>query len=301
MEKVSAIIINHNNAGNVRSIMDTLKMCHRDIYEVTIVDDASTDDSISLISSFIRDIPFRTNLIKNSRNLGAAASRNRGIQNSEGELLLFIDSDISISPSCVEELIDEIMHDNIDITFPKIEYENGLICNPVTRFERKYVMNSAVFLIKRKSLFKMDMCFDEAMRIYNEDSDFFLRAHAFGLKSNYIENARAYHPFKTIFPEESYFHRVKNTIYLYLKLRGFVKYKYPFTAYIIGFLLIYFLTAILNRHFWGYKPVQIRYRSNRFNLLRLYLKAVYWNIAAYRDILSHRHKIRSILNNNGEI
>ena len=53
----------------------------RDSYEVLVIDDCSTDNSLKIIKEYENLIK----LIKNSRNLGLPASRNKGIKKSKGE------------------------------------------------------------------------------------------------------------------------------------------------------------------------------------------------------------------------
>lgn len=75
--------------------------------ECVLVDDCSTDDSPKVIADYIDDnynanITFR--LLRQERNQGPSAARNRGIREAKGEYIFFLDSDDTISPDCIELL-----------------------------------------------------------------------------------------------------------------------------------------------------------------------------------------------------
>ena len=67
-------------------IIDMLK------YEVIIVDDNSSDNTVSLVNRFIESDP-NFSLIGNSENLGAGPSRNKGVKHSKGDIIFFLDGD----------------------------------------------------------------------------------------------------------------------------------------------------------------------------------------------------------------
>jgi glycosyltransferase involved in cell wall biosynthesis len=58
-----------------------------------IVDDASSDRSPEIAESFAARHPDRIGVLRQDRNAGSAAARNRGISASRGELLALLDSD----------------------------------------------------------------------------------------------------------------------------------------------------------------------------------------------------------------
>lgn len=61
-------------------------------WEMLLIDDGSTDSTIEIIDKAIK-MDRRIKLIRNSKNSGAAFSRNRGIEEASGELIAFLDSD----------------------------------------------------------------------------------------------------------------------------------------------------------------------------------------------------------------
>jgi glycosyltransferase involved in cell wall biosynthesis len=78
-------------------------------FELIIVDDASTDDTQGLISSFVDP---RIVSLKNEVNRERSASRNRGITHSKGKFICFCDSDDHWRANHLELLHDKIKTEN---------------------------------------------------------------------------------------------------------------------------------------------------------------------------------------------
>ncbi len=85
--RLSVIIPNRNGADTIGLCLEALFRSAHDSFEVIVVDDASTDNSISIIQQF----PCR--LVKLEHHIGAGAARNEGARQSRGALLFFTDAD----------------------------------------------------------------------------------------------------------------------------------------------------------------------------------------------------------------
>lgn len=92
MSIVSIITPSHNSAPFIsETIQSVLNQSFSD-WELIIVDDCSTDNSVDVIQSFVeRDS--RIKLIQLSENSGAAVARNRAIEAAQGRYIAFLDSD----------------------------------------------------------------------------------------------------------------------------------------------------------------------------------------------------------------
>ena len=59
--------------------------------ELLVIDDGSTDHTEKVLSAYEGREDFR--YLKNKENMGAARSRNRGVQEARGEYIAFLDAD----------------------------------------------------------------------------------------------------------------------------------------------------------------------------------------------------------------
>lgn len=66
--------------------------------EIVIVDDCSSDRSIEIIQSYIKDKPF-THLVQHEVNQGTAGARNTILKNANGEFIAFFDDDDESLPT----------------------------------------------------------------------------------------------------------------------------------------------------------------------------------------------------------
>ena len=87
---VSIIMPSYNSAKFIKETVDSVISQSYENWELIIVDDCSTDDSLSIIESFD---DARIKVIKNDVNSGAAVSRNNAIEAAEGRFIAFLDSD----------------------------------------------------------------------------------------------------------------------------------------------------------------------------------------------------------------
>ena len=78
-----------------------------DNWELILVDDASTDDSALVIESYCQK-DSRIKLFKQTVNAERGAARNRGIEESKGKKICFLDSDDAFCPNHLETFYNDI-------------------------------------------------------------------------------------------------------------------------------------------------------------------------------------------------
>lgn len=117
-KKVSIIVPTRNSANTLeaclRSIINqTYKKC-----EVIVVDNNSSDESKKIASKY-------TTLVFN-KGPERSAQRNFGAQKATGAYLLFIDSDMVLSPTVVQECVDQITKTNsVMLVIPEKSFGQG--------------------------------------------------------------------------------------------------------------------------------------------------------------------------------
>lgn len=112
----SIIIPNYNGAKFVSETIDSvLKQTYKN-FEILLIDDGSTDNSIEKIQTYIEKDDRIKYFKRNSANKGASVCRNIGIEKAKGDYIIFLDSDDILSETCIEKRI-EIMHNNPSLDF----------------------------------------------------------------------------------------------------------------------------------------------------------------------------------------
>ena len=138
---VSIIMPSYNTE---KFIVDTINSVLNQTYknwELIIVDDCSTDDTINIIKQFNDG---RIKFFQNDKNSGAAISRNKALTEAKGKWIAFLDSDDLWYPEKLEKQI-KFMKEN-DYHFSYTNYEeideksnslNRLITGPRKISKRK--------------------------------------------------------------------------------------------------------------------------------------------------------------------
>ena len=124
MPKVSVIIPFHNVESYIEQCLDSvLNQTLKDI-EVILVDDASDDNSSSIVEKYEKNDK-RIKLLKLEERKGQGYARNRAIEIATGEYIGFVDSDDFIKPEMFEKLYQIAVKSNLDITMCQaVEYDD---------------------------------------------------------------------------------------------------------------------------------------------------------------------------------
>lgn len=97
---ISIIIPMYNAEKNIKKcIMSILRSTYKKI-EILVVDDGSTDQSVNIVKKIDDD---RIRIIE-KKNGGPSSARNKGISESKGKYIMFIDSDDYIEDNVIENL-----------------------------------------------------------------------------------------------------------------------------------------------------------------------------------------------------
>lgn len=131
--KVSVIIPIYNSGKYLRSCVESLMSQTLQEVEYIFVNDASTDNSLSILENILKQHPNRhTRIIRLDKNGGIANARNIGLSNAVGEYITHCDSDDWIEPETYEKLYLLASDNKADIA----------ACNFVKEYEDKVVYHS---------------------------------------------------------------------------------------------------------------------------------------------------------------
>ena len=115
---VSVVMPSWNTAPFIgESIRSVLAQTYPN-WELIIVDDCSTDDTDAVVASFADE---RIRYFKNEHNLGAALTRNRALQEAQGEWIAFLDSDDLWTPDKLEKQIAFMKENDCPLSYTEYE------------------------------------------------------------------------------------------------------------------------------------------------------------------------------------
>ena len=109
--KISIILPTFNRSKILKDTITNVQNQTFGNYELIIINDASTDDTLNIIEGFQKKDP-RIIIINNPYNLGCARSREVGLKNCNNELIVFIDDDDQWHNKKLMKQYDAIMHNN---------------------------------------------------------------------------------------------------------------------------------------------------------------------------------------------
>lgn len=99
---MSISIVNWNTCELLKNCIESIYKETSNIqFEIILIDNASSDDSVEMVKS---DFPGII-LIENSRNRGFAAANNQGIRISTGRYVLLLNSDTIVCDNAIEETV----------------------------------------------------------------------------------------------------------------------------------------------------------------------------------------------------
>lgn len=219
---VSIIMVNYNGRQDLEQGLPSLFSQTYVKFEVIVVDNGSTDDSISFLTTHYSCIQ----VIPTGKNLGFGAGNNVGIAASKGDLVVFTNYDVEFDPEWLKKLVDAAQSDSlIGIVQPRImlygsnpPVETYLVFNYVghvfskaIEWEQKNarpasdieVATGCCFLIK-KSVLQRIGSFDEYFHRFStrffysslEDNDLSWRTQIAGYRILYEPESIIYHKYE---------------------------------------------------------------------------------------------------------
>ncbi len=104
MTKISVLVAVYNTERFLRECLDSLlRQTLKDI-QVICIDDASTDESLSILQEYA-EADERVEVISLPSNSGSGAARNAGLPLVKGDYVCFVDSDDWLEPDALENIL----------------------------------------------------------------------------------------------------------------------------------------------------------------------------------------------------
>lgn len=116
--KISVIIPTYNEENVILECLRSLRGQTYSDFEVIVVDDGSLDKTLKVVSSF--KSKYRLEILKQDHK-GPGAARNLGASRARGEILVFVDADMTFDKRFLLRLVKPILQGQAKGTFSKDE------------------------------------------------------------------------------------------------------------------------------------------------------------------------------------
>lgn len=210
--KISVIIPNYNGEKIIDGCIQSLLQQEYKDFNIIVVDNNSTDDSVKIIEEKYPSIT----LIKNNENLGFAAAVNIGIKASKSDFVALLNNDTEVDTKWLGNLYSVVSKDDkiFSASSKMIRfYERDIIDDAGDQYNLlgwaykrgdgasvdKFNKNKVVFStcagagLYRRKVFEEIGYFDENFFAYLEDIDVSFRGNIHGYKNVYVNDAIVYH------------------------------------------------------------------------------------------------------------
>ncbi|MGA9522139.1 MAG: exopolysaccharide biosynthesis glycosyltransferase EpsD [Myxococcaceae bacterium] len=133
MGPISVVIATYNRPVLVERLLRQLaaQSLSGRSFEVVVVDDGSSPPVAPRLNAL--ELPFRLKVVE-QKNAGAAAARNAGAESASGDLLVFVDDDMQVSPDFLQEHLTPHLGGERVVVLGRIKGDPALASMPL--FER---------------------------------------------------------------------------------------------------------------------------------------------------------------------
>ncbi len=122
--EVTVVMPVHNYAHYVVEALDSVRAQSLQALDLIAVDDASTDDSLAVLETWMRANAERFNrvtLLKNQTNAGLSLTRNVAIDAAETAFVLPLDADNRLLPDCCAVCLEALRESHAAFAYPRIQ------------------------------------------------------------------------------------------------------------------------------------------------------------------------------------
>lgn len=200
--QISIIIPVYNGEENISISLDSLLSQTYSNFEVVIINDGSTDNTSKIVERYLK----KDNRFKYiyQENAGVAMARNKGLENTTGKYICFLDSDDYYDKTFLEKMYAKMKSANYDVTYCSYniitpnkslkitsKYKEGNVL--IDYILGKVAIHTTGWMIKKELLQENNIVFPEGIS-WGEDFEFFCKVLAYTNKVTYVpEHLTNYH------------------------------------------------------------------------------------------------------------
>jgi len=260
-KNLTIIIVSFNSSKIIKSCLEKINFSK---YNVVMVDNASSDDVLQIVSQNFSQVK----IIKLDKNIGYGRANNVALRLVETEFALILNPDAFIFEEDIEKILSQFQKTpQIALAaplllpnYPALEddkikqlkiVESNLLESCDDYLAVKYIIGAILFL--RMKVFKEIGFFDENIFLYYEDDEISFRTVKSGYKAAIIATAQGFHigqgssggKLRNIY--KRFWHRALSKLYWKQKQKGkFAAIKSAIRLIIVFFIKSVFYSATFN-------------------------------------------------------
>lgn len=212
---ISLIVVTYNSAALLPAFFAALATTKYAPYEVLVVDNASSDGTPRLLAE---QHP-QARVLANSENMGFGRACNQGARSARGDLLVFLNPDVIVTPDWLTILVRHAAdYPDAAIICPTTLYPDEPVRVAAAPVEETAAVPGCAMMMPHAAWRALDG-FDEQIFLYWEDTELCWRAWLLGWRvladlESYVYHERGASAGGQRWDAE----RTKNSLYTYLKL-----------------------------------------------------------------------------------
>jgi glycosyltransferase involved in cell wall biosynthesis len=184
---ISVLICNYNYGKYIKESLDSVLAQKYTNTEIVIIDDGSSDNSVEVINSFVKNNPNVSIKVSIKRkNEGICFARNDAIEAAKGEFFVFLDSDDTVPPEYVSSLVKVALEQKADVVYGNVKHfgdETGTSDEPEYDPAKLLLDNYLnISTLVNRSKLKTHRFDTNLNRKSHEDYDFWVGLSLMGLK-----------------------------------------------------------------------------------------------------------------------
>jgi glycosyltransferase involved in cell wall biosynthesis len=138
--RVSVIVPNYNHGQFIGERLESILSQTYQPFEIIVLDDCSSDNSVDIINHIAAQNPGRIRLIQNTKNSGSVLLQwQKGIAACQGDLIWICESDDFCEPDFLEFIIPCLIDRSVLLAFGRIQYadRNGKIITGLDEYRER--------------------------------------------------------------------------------------------------------------------------------------------------------------------
>jgi glycosyltransferase involved in cell wall biosynthesis len=203
--KISVITPVYNDPSGLKDTLNSLveQNFPKDLFEVIVADNGSTDYTFSVIESFINRYPKLVRVVQENDNQSSYAARNKGITEARGLIIAFIDADMTVEKDWLKKVVESFKKNKPDCLVCDLEVihksnsifalYDKMVAFPIEKYVKEFHFTPVGCLTTYMDIFNKIGPFDSNL-VSGGDHEFGNRVYEAGYKIRYEPDIVMKHP-----------------------------------------------------------------------------------------------------------